>query len=70
MKRKKKKQKRHTITVNDKTWKILMSRKYPEDTWDELFQREIFPVLHGPELDRALVKMFEKMPQPGAADSK
>ena len=67
---KRNKGKRHTSTVNDETWKLLMSRKYPEDTWDELFQREIFPVLHGPELDRALVKMFEKMPQPGAADSK
>ena len=65
MKRKKKKQKRHTLTVNDKTWKILMSRKYPEDTWDELFQREILPVLDGPEQDLALQKFFEENPTSG-----
>ena len=29
----KRKKKLHTITVNDETWKLLMSRKYPEDTW-------------------------------------
>ncbi len=54
-----------TITIDAEAYRILKSRKNPEETWSDVIKREVTEVLDGPELVAALERIYEKEPAKG-----